>query len=204
MANINLDFSHYSDPALASVVGGILTDMAAAVATFPTPTPTLPNMQTALDDFIDALNDSQGGSYVNHSIKNDKRLALEKLLKKLGNYVRLTADDDHTKLLLSGFPMSEESGPIGPLPKPTLTIKVGPASGTLQLKSTNVKGADSFNFDYTTTPVTPQSVWTTVTSSRSKIELTGLPSGVQHAFRVTPIGADPSRTPSDIITSFVL
>jgi len=53
-------------------------------------------------------------------------------------------------------------------------------------------------------PVTEASIWTSINSTKAKLVVSNLTSGVQYAFRVAGIGANPTVVYSDIVTSYVL
>src|SRR5438874_8135206 len=76
-------------------------------ANFPTPSPTLTVITTALSAFTVALADAADGGVEKTAIKNAKRAELVSLLRQLSSYVFATADGDMTKLLSSGFPVAE-------------------------------------------------------------------------------------------------
>ena len=68
------------DALLATDTGSILKGMTGN-ANYPTPSPTLALVTTALDDFTTALANAAGGGITLTAIKNDKRAALVVLLR---------------------------------------------------------------------------------------------------------------------------
>jgi hypothetical protein len=102
----------------AQVVVGASTVLAAialAVVTFGTPSPALAIVQTALDDFIAAINEAEMGGAEQTAIKNVKREELVGLLRLLAFYVTVTCKGNIPKLLSSGFPIQEPgtNTPVG-------------------------------------------------------------------------------------------
>jgi hypothetical protein len=117
-------------------------------ANFPTPSPTLTVITTALSAFTVALADAADGGVEKTAIKNAKRAELVSLLRQLSNYVFATANGDMTKLLSSGFPAQKTTrSPIGPLPAPiTPVLSQGPVTGSLNASSPPVGGAYVYNW----------------------------------------------------------
>jgi hypothetical protein len=112
-------------------------------ANFPTPSPTLAVVTTALNAFTVALADAAGGGVEKTAIKNARRNELVSLLRQLSSYVYATANGDMTKLLSSGFPAQKTSRtPIGPLPTPDVPIlSQGAVSGSLDAATVPISGA---------------------------------------------------------------
>ena len=71
---------------------------------YPTPTPTLATVITALNDFTVAIANAANGGKEETAIKNAKRAELTSLLRQLASYVGVTCGGDMAKLLSSGFP----------------------------------------------------------------------------------------------------
>ena len=117
-------------------------------ANFPTPSPTLAVITTALNAFTIALADAADGGVEKTAIKNAKRAELVSLLRQLSSYVFATANGDMTKLLSSGFPAQKTSrSPIGPLPAPaTPVLSQGPVTGSLNALSPPVSGSYIYNW----------------------------------------------------------
>jgi hypothetical protein len=117
-------------------------------ANFPTPSPTLAIITTALNAFTVALSDAADGGIEKTAVKNAKRTELVSLLRQLASYVFATADEDMTKLLSSGFPAQKTARPpIGPLPAPaTPFVSQGPVSGSLSASTPPINGAYIYNW----------------------------------------------------------
>src|SRR5438477_891236 len=117
-------------------------------ANFPTPSPTLVVITTALSAFTIALADAADGGVEKTAIKNAKRAELVPLLRQLSSYVFATANGDMTKLLSSGFPAQKTTrSPIGPLPAPgTPFLSQGAVTGSLDASAGPVAGAYIYNW----------------------------------------------------------
>ena len=168
---------------------------------FPTPQPPLAEVQTALSEFMTAMADFSAGKG-SVTIKDQKKTTLLDMVSKLATYVQLNSQDDEAIIESSGFSVRQPNKPARPLDKPGLKVEPnGPGQAKL---TATPNGADSYQFEYTLTPVTAQSFWTINASTKAKAVIGGLTSGKQYTFRVVGIGADPSRVYSDEISSFVL
>jgi len=115
---------------------------------FPTPSPTLTVISTALSAFTVALAEAAGGGVEKTAIKNAKRAELVSLMRQLASYVLTTGDGDMTKLLSSGFPAQKTSRPkIGPLPTPAAPfLTQGPVTGSLGASTQPINGAYIYNW----------------------------------------------------------
>lgn len=202
-SKIITSFSRYSDSELSSKAAFIISSLTGNTS-FPSPTPPLAELQTALQAFNAADEAALDGEKLNTAIKNQKRSELVALLVSLALYVQLTSNNDEVLLLSSGFDLKKSPAPIGVLPKPD-GFKVQPGdSGTIKLSVKKINGAKMYLFQYTTAPAGAASAWGDVISSRTNTVITGLRSGTEYAFRAAGMGSDPSLTYSDVISSFVL
>lgn len=195
-----IDFSSYSDPGLAAQAQSIMTAMTGN-ANFTTPTPPLTDLATVMTAFSTALTNASTGDHTTVEIKNQRRKVLEVVLHQLGLYVEAQSGGDVAVMLSSGYKVSKEPEPIGPLPKPTGFKVVPGGKGEVKLALNKLDGASSYQFEYKLTTATD---WVHKTATRSKILLTNLDSGKEHSFRVVPIGTSDVREYSDEISSFVL
>jgi hypothetical protein len=131
-----------SDAQLDQDVETIIASMTGN-ANFPTPSPTLAAITTALSAFTVALADAADGGIEKTAVKNAKRAELVSLLRQLSSYVFATANGDMTKLLSSGFPAQKTTRtPIGPLPTPDVPfLSQGAVSGSLDASTQPISGA---------------------------------------------------------------
>jgi hypothetical protein len=186
--------SNDSDALLITDTNTILTALTGN-ASYPTPSPTLAAVTTALNDFIAALADAADGGMTLTAIKNDKRAALAALLRELANYVQVACKGDLTILLSSGFPIQKpQRSPIGVLPAPVnITVNLGVLSGELDAGMPPVFGAAIYNWRLTASnapTVVVQSAQTTAAGNT----FTGLTPGVIYNVEVNAVG---SAGPSD-------
>lgn len=196
-------FNKLSDTSLLGRAGEINIAMNGN-ANFPTPTPTLVTLQTALTDFEIALAKAKSGSELEKAIKNDKRQDLIDILHALGNYVLFTANGDRTKAVSSAFTIAKQPEPLPPLTRPaTLQVTEGPNSGELSIKFKRVLGARCYMVQYAeeTTSGTPN--WQSQTCTTSKFTLKQLQSGKKYQLRVAAVGTNEQIMYSDPVWKIV-
>ena len=115
---------------------------------YPTPTPTLATVTTALNAFIVAVANAAEGGKEQTAIKIAKRAELVSLLRQLASYVGVTCGGDMAKLLSSGFPTQKPNRTsIGVLPAPDAPVVTpGALSGQLDAITSPVFGAYTYNW----------------------------------------------------------
>jgi len=199
-AKVLFDFSKYTDSELDQQAQAIVLAMTGNAA-FTTPDPTLPTVDTAITEYQSALSEAATGDRQATAIKDQKREALEDILKDLGLYVEKLCKGDVAKILSSGYKASKESTPVGPLPKPTGFEVMPKGKGEILLRCKAIKGAKAYQFEHTLASATD---WVISTETKSRLLLTGLNSGQEYKFRVVPVGSSNIREYSDEVGSFVL
>lgn len=197
-------FNRLSDENLLGRAGQINIAMTGN-ANFPTPTPTLAALQTALSDFEIALAKAKTGSELEKAIKNDKREALTDLLHSLGNYVLFTANGDRTAAVSSGFGIAKDPTPQPPITKPeNVRLAEGPNAGELNVRFDRVTGARCYMIQYAEETATGPVEWQSQTSTRSKLTLQQLQSGKKYQVRVVAVGKNEQVMYSDVVSRLVL
>jgi hypothetical protein len=178
-----------SDPILASNVATVLQAMAGNVALYPSPTPPLAVVQTALDNFKDALAGRVNRSPVSTINKKELRRVLVVLMRQLAAYVTVACDGKMENLILSGFPPHKPVRTrIGKLPQPQgLTVKHGMQLGELVARINPVFGASIYN--YRLTANTPGAVPAVEQDTASLHTFSGLIAGVKYTIEVSASGA---------------
>lgn len=202
--SINFSSGKYTDSELNVKANHIIEKMTGNAA-FPTPEPTLEAVQEASDTYYNALDNVHDGSKEDTARKNHLRLTLEGLLRDLAAYVLRVSQGNDVLILSSGFDLYKKPEPVGPLRKPTnLAVKPGANKGSMELSCNAVSHATFYEFEYREVASENGNGWLKSTSTKRKLLVQGLTSGKEYAFRVAGAGADPSRTWSNEITSFVL
>ena len=117
-------------------------------AAYPEPSPTLPTVATAADDFSTALANAANGGTERTALKNASRAALAILLRALAAYVAVACKRDLARLLSSGFPIQKPvPTPAGVLPAPAIPVlSRGARSGTLAAATRPLAAAYSYNW----------------------------------------------------------
>ena len=171
---------------------------------FPTPTPSLTEVQAALDTFSAALAIARTGSSLEKAIKNQKKQALVTTLHSLGNYVLFTANGDVLVAKSSGFSVAKSPTPLPELTKATnQKLEDGQNPGELRYSFDRVHGSRSYIYQYTPDPITENSVWQTQTGTVRKVTFTGLRIGERYWCRAVAIGPNGQGVYSDPISRIV-
>jgi hypothetical protein len=161
---------------------------------YPNPTPTLAEVDTALNVFIAALMAAADGGKALTAAKNAARKALVRVVRALANHVQSACDGDYSVLLGSGFPTHKPTrSPIGYLSKPAkLAVKLGMHTGELDASVAPVPGAVLYGWRVTTA-AQPGVVVLTRQTTAADITLPGLTPGVIYLVEANCIGtAGPS------------
>lgn len=173
-------------------------------ANFPTPTPTLAALQTALTEFESALAKATTGSELDKAIKNDRRQELIDLLHALGNYVLFTVSGDRTKAVSSGFGIAKQPEPLPPITKPeNLQVTEGLNAGELVIKFKRVLGARCYMIQYAEDTTTGELMWQSQTTTTSRYTLKQLQSGKKYQVRIAVVGTNGQLVYSDAVTRIV-
>ena len=193
-----------TDPELISRTNGIVRALTGN-ATYPTPTPTLPVVTTALTTFSDAVSEATGGGVALTAAKRQARVALQALLRELATYVQLNCKGDLTKLLSSGFPTQKPSRtPVGVLPAPAyVVVTLGDRSGELRTKTEPLSGASIYNWraKLAAAPNAPMIALQTTAASNT---FSGLTPGQVYEVDVNVVGAAGPSDWSDPVTQMVV
>jgi hypothetical protein len=158
-------------------------------ADYPAPSPSLPVMQAAADDFQSAIAAAADGGKALTSQKNQKRKALVVLVRALACYVQATCNGDYTVLLRSGFPAHKSRAPIGTLTAPSkLRVFLGSLTGQLDASVAPLFGALTYNWRLTTAAQPDVLVQTKQTSAAS-VTFSGLTPGVIYSLQANGVGS---------------
>ena len=183
-----------SDAQLVTDTQTILQALADHTAIYPTPSPTLPVVTTALNKYISAIAAAADGGIALTAAKNAARTELTTLLRNLASYVQVACKGNLEDLLLSGFPPQKSNrAPIGVLPAPAnVTVNLGPRTGELDSKANPVTGAAIYNWRLTASGQTvPLQTQQTTAASTTFDNLTP---GTVYTVEVNAVG---SAGPSD-------
>ena len=147
---VSLSFTKLTDANLVTKTSHVIASMTGN-SSYPTPTPALATVQTALEAFSEALTEAADGGKKKTALKNGARVELLDLLRNLALYVQQNINDDLAVLLSSGFDAQKEPQPAGVLPAPQgATLLNGTLSGVLDLRSRPVVNAKSYETQIST------------------------------------------------------
>ncbi len=162
---------------------------------FPRPTPALKDISFLLSEYKQAKD------------ALDKSLKREELIRQLHNlagYVSYFSNGDKHKLMSSGFDIIIERRMPVEIGKPeNLQITGGNNPGELQLSTSRVVGAIFYNFQFTSDPIKPNSLWVSHIDTTNKFTLKHLEKGKKYWCRVGAVGMDDRMVFSDVVEGVV-
>jgi hypothetical protein len=184
---ISTKYKHSSDYTLLGLTGRI-SDSMKDNPKLPDPTPTQAAFEAARQAFETALNKAGRKDRTLLAIKNEKKAVLIELMDQLAEYVTIKSNGDKIILLSSGFDIAGIKNDSQNLPPiAALIVDIGlPGQATTRVN--RVAGARSYIHQYTTDPLTPNSVWVSETITERQHTFTGLQSVTRYWFRVIAIG----------------
>lgn len=172
---------------------------------FPGPVPLLMKVIQGTAQYAQSLTRSKDGSKTDTVIKKNNRLLLQRLLYSLALYVNDVSDGEAAIILSAGFDIRKKWAKAGPLPTPTgLSVNYGRQSGSVIVRCDVIKKVKSYDFQYTLEPVSKDSIWKNVTTTKRTAKIEGLEKLQQYAFRVAGMSTDPSRNYTDWISKIVV
>jgi hypothetical protein len=183
-------FKQLADAKLLTFAQNVTTSMAKAVAVYPTPVPTLADVNTALDNYAGLLQLAADRSKVQVVLKNQAKRDLLVLMSQLADYVNLTGQGDEGVLVKSGFVLNKVPQPVS-LKAPTRVVVLdGGNSGELVLKFKSVTGASSYLFQYTTDATLAEESWVSIPATTTSYTFTGLIKGSTYYCRTVAVGSN--------------
>lgn len=201
---INFSSSVYTDLEVANKAGNIAEKMTNN-PNFPIPLMELDAVIVANTTYRASLEKVENGTKEDTVIKNENRRILEKALKSLGLYVQIKSNGNQAIILNSGFDVAGKREPVGKLPKPEgFGVKVGVAKGTVVVYCIAITYANFYEVEYAEVQADGTRNWIKLTTTKHKLEITGLTSGKQYVFRMAGGGSNPIRMWSDEIATYVI
>ena len=170
--------------------------------TFVNPPEALAVIKKVLPEFIVAVVNAGDRDRVKISIKNDKRVVIEAALAELANYVTSVCKGDRTLLMTSGFELnsSKSESSLGVIASLDVSID-HPNEAATRIK--RVKGARAYLHQYTTDPLTGDSVWTSKTITETRYTFEGLQSQKKYLFKVIAIGFKGQEAHSPMVSKVI-
>ena len=182
-----VDYTTERDAAIIPLSKFIIESMTGN-ADFPEPTPTLSTLQALLDSYAAALSEAAIGDRNKIAVKKELRSRMNNTLNQLGTYVNMVSAGNIAKMISSGFNISKPAQPRHISAPENLVVKRGINPGTLVSKVKADRAATGYIHMFTTAPVTENSVWTSISSSRCQYKITNLQPHTQYAVKVAVIG----------------
>jgi hypothetical protein len=203
LLRISNGFDKISDGDLLARANNIMGGMQGN-AYFPTPTPTLATLQTAIDAFSDALTVALSGSNYDKAIKNQKKAEMIDLLHSLANYVLFIANGDPIIAQSSNFTIAKPPAPAPDVTQATnQLLEDVENSGDLVYSFDRVPGARSYIYQCTSDPVSDTAVWSSQTGTVRKVTFSNLEAGKRHWCRVVAIGINGQEVYSTPVSRIV-
>jgi hypothetical protein len=170
---------------------------------FPDIQPLLPPVRKTAEQFQHARRDAAFGDTQKIIIKNDFKEKLISLLRELGEIISIKSNGDEWLLIRSGFEIGKPPKKIT-LEKPEeFQVLPGKINGQIILQAKRVKGAKAYLYQYTRGPLTDDSTWETINSTKRKIVISNLPLGVNFFFRMAAIGSRNQVVYTDVLSRYI-
>lgn len=188
-ATLLLGFSNTSGPDLAALVAGIIMAMTGNIY-FPTTDPAIAVIQQLLTDYNNAAAAAVSRDRNAVIAKALARTALISGLQALGRNIMSIANGSRPQLESTGFPVSTRGmNPPQEMGAPAnLQVTDGPVPFSIYISVDGDPLVKSFAFQYTTDPLTPDSVWTSEFATVSEYIFFDLQPATRYHFRVIAIG----------------
>lgn len=182
-------FKRLADANLLTFGQNVTASMAAAVASFPTPVPSLADINSELGNYAGLLQTSASRDKVQVQLKNMSKFKLNQMLSQLADYVNITTTDA-ALLASTGFELNKLPQPITITAPENPTLTDGGGSGQLVFKFKAVKGALSYVFQYTLDAALQESSWISNPATTTSYTFTGLTKGTTYYCRALAVGAN--------------
>ena len=171
-------------------------------AYFPTTTPATSAVTTAVNDYETALNNENAAYEAAKALTvlaHQKRTALELITTQLGNNIENLSGGDEAKIKSSGMDVKSQAVHTKAiLSKPTgLAATVGDKDGEIDLHWDAIKGAKSYRIEICLNPLNTNTWGQTKTSTKSKMVILGLTTGLGYWFRVCAVNTNGESAWSD-------
>ncbi len=179
------DFSGKTDAELLTKGRKVHLDLTGN-ALFPSPVPSLLELNTKLDEYEVAIaNAAHGGTHLT-AARREKRAEVIDILQRLATYVDLTGPDIESVLLGTGFDVySTEHGVTPASEKPTiLDVHDASHTGEVYVVSSSMEYALTNQLRYTADPFGPDARWIELDpQSKATFLVTGLEPGHLYWFQ---------------------
>lgn len=170
------------------LIGGIKGN-----AGLPNPPEALAELEKTLHEYVDVNSKARKGDKAMRFRRKALRLKVLSLIAELGEFVTLAANGDPEILVSSGFELNKTRGTK--VLKAIQELKVNiekPNEAVTEVK--RVAGAKAYAHQYTTDPLTSESIWVTKVTTGPSCTFTGLKSKEKYWFQVIAVGLNDQQT----------
>jgi hypothetical protein len=197
MKKIKFEFRHYSDGQMLVFSKGVHVALTGN-AFFPTVSPSLATLQSAITAYDAALSLAKEGGRANVAAKNARKQELVDILVDLALDLMKTAAGNQEMLETTGYPLSKTPAPQPPIGVPVITrIENGESIGELIIKVKRQTGVKTYVYEYSPDPLSADPQWTSHNTTSIKGILSGLVSGKKYWCRVVAFGSGDQVMVSD-------
>lgn len=200
MNKLVVDYSRMNVFTFCGKVQTIIDGITSNNTIFPAPNPTMPQLQSLLDNLVNAAVAAESGDHQKIAVRNSYREVLADSVQLLGSYCENMAGGVLEKLLASGFDLAKTPEPIGPLaPVSQFTGYFTGIAGEVQLKWRGVYGAKTYIVQGRVAG-NPQAPFQQIAiCTRSRLTVQDLVPATWE-FRVIAVGTAGQSAPSNIAT----
>ena len=180
---------------------GTLVTKLAGNANFPSPTPSIADLTTALTELTSATIAASRGDRELIIVRKDKERVVADMIRTLAGYITMTAEGDGAKIISSGFDLAKLPEPQPALSRPvSFKAERGRHTGEVELSWRLVRNAASYVVEMTTSdPQLAETKWTTAAiTTKVKVKFADLNVGEFYYYRVKAIGRNSESIYSDI------
>jgi hypothetical protein len=197
MRRIKFEFRYYSDGAILVFSKGVLVALTGNVF-FPTISPGLATLSTAINAYDAALSLAKEGGKANIGAKNARKQELIQILMDIALDLMKTAAGSEEMLLTTGYPLTKTPAPVPPIGIPVIAkIENGESVGSLVITVKRQAGVRTYMYEWTPEPLTADSQWTGHNTTSIKGLISGLISGKKYWCRVVAFGSGDQVMVSD-------
>ncbi|MGN6616019.1 MAG: fibronectin type III domain-containing protein [Ilyomonas sp.] len=187
-----IGFSDYTESGFFFAMSNIRNSMTGNTD-FPTPSPSPDTLTAPLAAYGALLEKGRARSEAETEAKNQLREQITAIVQSLGTWVQENGNNDRAILLTTGFKLSGEPKPSGPLPAPqALTVVKGLVAGSLNGSVKKVAGSRGYSFEIKEAATEGGTEWQASFCTKTKFSFTGLTQGKQYLIRVCAKGTYPS------------
>src|SRR5438477_4367532 len=116
---VSLGFARKIDTGLIAFVKNILTLLAGLSSQYPTPSPTLATITTAVNAFETKVHDALNGGKIEIGARNAARNEVLSLMRQLAAYVQGLCGAEVQNIIETGFEAVRAPSPVRTLPAPS-------------------------------------------------------------------------------------